>query len=570
MNRLSPLLGAVLVLQAVATTPVRAQDQPVVFQHGFRSNGSDWGQTPTTLHQLFRLRDIRPTTNACKSYTFQTKEDSAQLPASLGNTLAWVGHSNGGLLGRNFNLLFGRTNRIASIGSPMLGAPLAENWLNGNVLRFGRYIAQTIASVRSYYYWYDDALLTPFGYSDIYAPNMYWLGSNMMPLFAAQGWAYDAVTHFFCPVILDMQPSSRILNDTLNSAANLAREATTLQARVSITADKSPINGIFHLLFPDDPAVRQRWIDTRWGFYAGSIASYFSYSRSASPTLRYRANDFLSLAGLMIDLDFWLAKLNGSLIPGSYRVSGQYPFDPRYELVAPGDLAVPLGRQHFPNFTRDYPVQGVSHTQEKRSLDVLNRLITVMGTDFNIPSRSPGSVASVDVQPATLTLSSTVSYPLSVKTFDVYGQLLVGKPVTWSTSSPSIATVSSAGVVTAQSGVGSTLVVASSGGYADTTSLNVVPNAPFTSVSISGPGSRPAGLDGTWLAVANGGSLPINYVWKVNNVLRGTGPAFTWGGTSSYVITLVATDAAAVTRTATKNVLVTGCSGGCNAPHPRD
>jgi hypothetical protein len=173
---------------------------------------------------------------------------------------------------------------------------------------------QTIGSVMSYYNFYDDGQSMPFGFNEVYAPVMWWMGSNMQPLFASNGWGLDRVTRAWCPAILDMQPSARIRTDTLNSSANLAREAGALRARVSIVADKSPINGLFSMLWANDAPTRNGWINARWGFYAGAIASYWGYSRSSDPLLRQRANDFLSLAALMIDLDFWYAKLTGSLI----------------------------------------------------------------------------------------------------------------------------------------------------------------------------------------------------------------------------------------------------------------
>src|SRR5205807_9167029 len=71
-----------------------------------------------------------------------------------------------------------------------------------------------------------------------------------------------------------------------------------------------------------------------------------------------------------------------------------------------------------------------------------------IGTElFTISSRP---VATVTVKPAAVTMASTSTLGLTATTYDHAGKVLTGRFVTWATSNPAAATVSSTGLVTAQ------------------------------------------------------------------------------------------------------------------------
>ena len=81
-------------------------------------------------------------------------------------------------------------------------------------------------------------------------------------------------------------------------------------------------------------------------------------------------------------------------------------------------------------------------------------------------------VASVAVSPATASLTVGQTAQLTATTKDANGNILSGRPVTWSTSNGSVATVSSSGLVTA-AGAGSATITATSEGKTGTAAVTV-------------------------------------------------------------------------------------------------
>ena len=93
-----------------------------------------------------------------------------------------------------------------------------------------------------------------------------------------------------------------------------------------------------------------------------------------------------------------------------------------------------------------------------------------IGTElFTISSRP---VATVTVTPAAVTMASTSTFGLTATTYDHAGKVLTGRLVAWSTSNPAAATVSSTGLVTAQS-PGTATITATSEGVSGTSAVTV-------------------------------------------------------------------------------------------------
>ena len=92
------------------------------------------------------------------------------------------------------------------------------------------------------------------------------------------------------------------------------------------------------------------------------------------------------------------------------------------------------------------------------------------GTASVTVSNTP--VASVTVSPATASLTVGQTAQLTATTKDANGNILSGRPVTWSTSNASVATVSSSGLVTA-AGAGSATITAMSEGKSGTATITV-------------------------------------------------------------------------------------------------
>ena len=99
---------------------------------------------------------------------------------------------------------------------------------------------------------------------------------------------------------------------------------------------------------------------------------------------------------------------------------------------------------------------------------------------------NPVPVASVAVTPATATVAIGQTQQLTATVRDAAGNALTGRTVTWSSSNPSIALVSSAGLVTAV-GPGPATITATAEGKSGTATVTVPapPAAPVASVSVT-------------------------------------------------------------------------------------
>ena len=103
---------------------------------------------------------------------------------------------------------------------------------------------------------------------------------------------------------------------------------------------------------------------------------------------------------------------------------------------------------------------------------------SVTGGDLLAPD-----VAEVVVAPVTATVVVGNSLPLQASVRDAAGQVIDGPAVVWTVQDTTIATVSSAGVVTARA-VGSTQVAANANGHSGIAALTVLP-VPVATVSVS-------------------------------------------------------------------------------------
>jgi len=98
---------------------------------------------------------------------------------------------------------------------------------------------------------------------------------------------------------------------------------------------------------------------------------------------------------------------------------------------------------------------------------------------------TPVPVASVSVAPATATLVVGGAQPFTATLRDAAGAVLTGRPVTWSSSAPAVATVGGTGVVTAVA-VGSATVTATVEGRSATAAITVTAAAaPVASVTVT-------------------------------------------------------------------------------------
>jgi uncharacterized protein YjdB len=135
-------------------------------------------------------------------------------------------------------------------------------------------------------------------------------------------------------------------------------------------------------------------------------------------------------------------------------------------------------------------------------------------------------VAAVSVTPSSASVQVGSTVQLSAKTSDASGNTLTGRTITWSTSSASIATVSSSGLVTGVA-AGTAKIVATSEGVKDTATITVT-LAPVATVTLS-PSS---------VSLAPGATQQLTATLKdaAGHVL--TGRTITWTTSNSGVATV--------------------------------
>ena len=98
----------------------------------------------------------------------------------------------------------------------------------------------------------------------------------------------------------------------------------------------------------------------------------------------------------------------------------------------------------------------------------------------------PAPVATVEVSPSSVSVVVGATAQITATTKDANGNTLTGRLVTWASTNPAVASVSSSGLITGVA-AGSATVTATSEGISGTVSVTVTPK-PVASVTISGTG----------------------------------------------------------------------------------
>ena len=157
-------------------------------------------------------------------------------------------------------------------------------------------------------------------------------------------------------------------------------------------------------------------------------------------------------------------------------------------------------------------------------------------------------VATISVLPASANLRVGTSVQLSATTKDSANNILNGRPVTWSSSAPGVASVSASGVVAAVA-AGSATITATSEGRTGTTAITV------TIVPVSSVAVTPASVA---LRVGGNTQLSATTTDSANNVL--TGRTVTWSSSATGVAT--ASASGVVTAVAAGSATITATSEG--------
>lgn len=182
---------------------------------------------------------------------------------------------------------------------------------------------------------------------------------------------------------------------------------------------------------------------------------------------------------------------------------------------------------------------------------------------------APIPVASVAVTPGSKSLAIGGTVTLSATTRDATGKTLTGRTVTWSTSSASIATVTTSGVVTAI-GAGTATITATSEGQSGTATITVT--APTT------PAPPPAGAKLTYLVVSNipttslspGQTVDLTATPQDQNHNTMPNVTVSWSSSQSKVASVQSVTSTTGRVTAHKNgyVTITASAGGVSTDVP--
>lgn len=374
----------------------QAQDRLTVFLHGFNSNAGTWWGTATRLQGRLQIVPAVPELPWHVPFDAQANHinnlaNSAGAPADT----VVVGHSNGGLVARQLS-----TKRplggLVSLGSPHLGAPLAQNIQGAafHYLRTGEQLSTLL--------WMLGATHTN-QYSGIwFSPRMALVRAGVAVLGAVLGQTVNDIAISIwpvvtAPVLTDMRPGSPALS-SLNSGGNLGREAAAVPRRVGMvfTARDWWLGAPFVAAAPE----KQYW--GHGGVITGIqaleyVRAYFDYPNFApwdgvAQSIRIQASMIIS--NLLIYNSVWC-----------YATTN----DPSCSMSTDG--VVPTPSQYFPGNAQNVGFYGPAHVVQKdASADALADVL-VNRIGLRVRSGSPGNPGNPGGPPSSTLTGGERLYP---------------------------------------------------------------------------------------------------------------------------------------------------------------
>jgi predicted alpha/beta hydrolase family esterase len=267
MNRLRRVLLALVAglgLHGVAA----AQDRPMVFVHGFKSNGTTWNEAANRLKVQLAITAIQPNLAWRTPFTAQAADLEATVRWVPGVPFA-VAHSNGGPVVREWSKLR-QLSGLLTLSSPNQGAPIANN-----ASAFAYYNANIVTSLLNINASFVDPTDPQFWIRQVIQGAMAFAGDTVAVALTALG---SAGFDLAAPVFEHERVGSAFMTQ-LNSGANLAREAASVPNRVAIVTSVPDyhLGGVFRAT---NPATANQW---RYALYAavGTFDAWASYIASS-------------------------------------------------------------------------------------------------------------------------------------------------------------------------------------------------------------------------------------------------------------------------------------------------
>ena len=272
-----PAMTRLILVIVIALSTVghaAAQDRPVIFVHGFGSSGETWSGAASRLQTSLAIQPATPSLNARALYESQA-DDLQWQSGGLGSDAVAVGHSNGGLVARQWN----RQHPLAgviTVGTPHGGAPLVRN-----LSAYAGFNWELVWSVNDVFRSFGQACCNWQWILSMYS-NVWQLAADMAASSVPEIASAVAVNAAF-PVTPEMAPGSSFLA-SINSSGNLTREVAAIPVRVGIvsTAYNFYWGGALRAAFPDEGDLVAYWRDAaRFG-----METYAAYIYANAPLRR--------------------------------------------------------------------------------------------------------------------------------------------------------------------------------------------------------------------------------------------------------------------------------------------
>jgi hypothetical protein len=246
---MSRALRALLVLAVCLALrdQAAAQDRPLVFVHGFRSDGTTWNETTSRLRVQLAITATQPWLPWRAPFTDQAAELESTIHRGSAIPFA-VAHSNGGPVIREWSKVRPLSG-LLTLSSPNQGAPIANN-----AGAFAAYNANIVTSLLNLNAAFPDPNDPQFWIRHVIQGAMAFAADTVSVAIAALG---SAGFDLAAPVFQQERVGSPFMAQ-LNSSANLAREAAAVPNRVAIATSVTDyhLGGVFRAT---NPATANQW-----------------------------------------------------------------------------------------------------------------------------------------------------------------------------------------------------------------------------------------------------------------------------------------------------------------------
>lgn len=395
MNNLA-CKGICLLLNVVflAARPAVAQDRPVIFQHGVVSDGTTWNTMAQEIQRRLHVIPLQPSLNWKAREQDQAFDLSIFVDghsATAGNArFPVVGHSNGGIVSREYRRQGGRIDGLLTLNTPHLGAPIATNFLNGNVVATGRELFDAVALPWWYYTQNSDNWipLVVNTYIEMMGDFLY----NLDVHACAVGMCW-AAANVAVPVVVQLSPVFDTYIEGLNSSENLNAEAAMFANRRGAFWSSAHPYGVYFNLLTANPS---GYNYAREVMIVGYSEAFQYYRDHPDPFWAAGAWYWADGAVAMINIDMRWQELIGAL---RYY---QMQYDPNsgvwqwYMEVIENDGFILRTSAAYPNVD-NFPLgDGIVHTAVTRHPNSTDAVDQWLRSAFNVPARLPPLNVTID------------------------------------------------------------------------------------------------------------------------------------------------------------------------------